>query len=89
MKTMKKILFVLAVTAVVCLLLGSQKSEKASVYMEYTVQPGDTLWSISEVITPSSRDLRYTVYEIQKENGIENCDIKVGQVISVPVYKEM
>jgi LysM repeat protein len=88
MKTLKKYLLILAVIIVAMLLLGSQKPEKASEYISYTVQPGDTLWSISEEITPIGRDLRYTVREIQDENGIENSVIRVGQVILVPVYEE-
>lgn len=88
MKSLKNIVCVLAVVVVAMLLIGAMTPDKASEYISYTVQPGDTLWSISEEITPIGRDLRYTVREIQDENGIENSVIRVGQVILVPVYEE-
>ena len=88
MKTLKKMLLILVIIVVAILLLGSQKPEKVSAYISYTVQPGDTLWSISKEITPQSRDLRYTIRDIEDKNGIENSVIRVGQNILVPVYEE-
>jgi LysM repeat protein len=88
MKTLKNFVCVLAVVVVAMLLVGAMTPDKASEYISYTVQPGDTLWSISKEITPQSRDLRYTVRDIEDKNGIENSVIRVGQNILVPVYEE-
>ena len=88
MKGFKKFICILAVIVVAMLLIGAMKPEKASVYITYTVQPGDTLWSISKEITPDSRDLRYTIQEIEEVNELQNCTIRVGQVLTVPVYEE-
>ena len=83
-----KILLIIAIVVVAFLLLGSQKPEMASEYKEYIVASGDTLWDISQEITPPSRDVRYTIAEIEEKNNINDGLIYPGQVISVPVYEE-
>lgn len=85
---MKKGLLVIAVIAAAVVVSGMRKPSKATEYREYIVHSGDTLWSISQEITPPSRDLRYTVAEIEEENDVESGLIYAGQVISVPVYEE-
>lgn len=88
MKGFKNFVCILAVMVVAMLLIGAMKPEKALVYVTYTVQQGDTLWSISREITPEDRDLRYTIREIEEVNDLQNSTIKVGQVLTVPVYEE-
>ena len=88
MKALRKFFLIVAFILVVMLILGSKNSGKATEYITYTVQPGDTLWSISKEITPEDRDLRYTIREIEEVNDLQNCTIRVGQVLTVPVYEE-
>lgn len=51
------------------------------------VMSGDTLWSIAAEYKPEGKDLREFVYEIADNNGISDCNIYCGQVITVPVMK--
>lgn len=88
MRRIKNFVCVVALIVVAMLLIGAMKPEKASEYVTYTVQQGDTLWSISKELTPDSRDLRYTIREIEEVNDLQNCTIRVGQVLTVPVYEE-
>lgn len=48
---------------------------------EYVVKSGDTLWSIAEEHCPKSMDKRLYIYMAAKENGIENCMIRPGDVL--------
>jgi len=51
--------------------------------LEITVAPGDTLWNIAKRLSPS-RDPRYVVYQIRKENALSSADIFPGQVLRFP-----
>lgn len=85
---MKKTLIVIAIIAVAVVVSGMRKPSKAEVYRDYVVSSGDTLWDISQEITPPSRDVRYTIAEIEEKNDINDGLIYAGQVISIPVYEE-
>ena len=69
---MKKILIVMAIIAVAVVVSGMRKPSNAEVYREYVVSSGDTLWDISQEITPPSRDVRYTIVEIEEKNNIND-----------------
>ena len=85
---MKKLFTMIIVILLATLLVGAFKGpEKASVYEQYVVQSGDTLWDIAVENTPENRDCRDTISEIKEVNGIGN-EIYAGQVIVVPVYAE-
>ena len=49
----------------------------------YTVEPGDTLWEISEKYRDSNEDIRELIYAIKKDNGIENGQLSPGQKIII------
>ncbi|MEC9035023.1 MAG: LysM peptidoglycan-binding domain-containing protein [Actinomycetota bacterium] len=49
----------------------------------YMVQPGDTLWSIAKIVTPSGRDIRVTVHDLKNLNGGSN--LIPGQQLIVPL----
>lgn len=59
------------------------KSEKFK-FVEYTVQPGDTLWSIAGEFNQPGKDVRELIYNIRKVNDISPV-IHPGQVVLVPV----
>ena len=44
---------------------GSTPAGAAGETTVYMVQPGDTLWSIAKIVTPSGRDIRVTVHDLQ------------------------
>jgi LysM repeat protein len=50
----------------------------------YTVQPGDTLWSIASQLD-KHQDPRQAVYEIMRANGLNSAVIRPGQVLEIPV----
>ena len=61
---------------------GSAVVEAAGEPVVYVVQPGDTLWSIAERITPDDRDIRHTVDRLAASTG--GAMLQPGQRIVLP-----
>lgn len=56
----------------------------SSIPSRYTVQPGDTLWTISEKLNASS-DVRSTVYGIESLNGLSDSNhVYPGEILEIP-----
>ncbi|MDO4778624.1 MAG: LysM peptidoglycan-binding domain-containing protein [Tissierellia bacterium] len=53
-------------------------------YKEIVVKNGDTLWSIAESLK-EDKDIRETVYEIKKLNGIKSDELFIGDKLIIPV----
>lgn len=53
----------------------------------YTVEAGDTLWSIAEEYKPRNYDMRRYIFDIEKMNNLENCDIHTGMQIEIITEK--
>ena len=62
---------------------GSTPAGATSETTVYVVQPGDTLWSIAKIVTPSGRDIRVTVHDLKNLNGGSN--LIPGQQLIVPL----
>jgi len=60
-----------------------QPASFASSYMQYVVEPGDTLHDIARRLYPG-RDWREIVHEVREVNGITPV-IHPGQVIFIPI----
>jgi LysM repeat protein len=60
---------------------GDARGERA----EYLVVTGDTLWDIAAVYTPAGEDVRRTVVDIRRANGLSGSVIYPGQVLQIPV----
>lgn len=88
MKMLKTILLLCVIVLVALVWARANEPEMATEYKLYVVQPCDTIWDISEEITPSGRDIRDTMDEIREKNGLESGVIHAGQRIEVPVYEE-
>ena len=56
--------------------------EKAE-YISYIVRPNDSLWSIAKTYG-NNDDIRKTVYEIEKINGVDSDSLKVGIRLFIP-----
>ncbi len=59
---------------------SSGVSATSAVPAQVTVQPGETLWSISSRIAPN-RDPRTEIADLQRINGLTNVDLSAGQVL--------
>lgn len=59
-------------------------------YQEYTVKPGDTLFTVCNALSeiPHGGDVRELIYETRQKNGMETADLQVGETIMVAVYKQ-
>lgn len=53
--------------------------------VSYTVQPGDTLWSYAEKITPQGGDVSENVNRLIAINGLDSTWLEPGQKLQVPV----
>ncbi|KFI55478.1 peptidoglycan-binding LysM domain [Bifidobacterium callitrichos DSM 23973] len=51
----------------------------------YTVQPGQTLWTYAQMVTPEGGDVNQSVEELVELNHLEGTSLEVGQRILVPV----
>ena len=78
------------VVAVVALVVAPQafaQSDSApSASDTYVVADGETLWSIAQSITPSSRDVRDTVETVKSMNLLDSANIRPGDQLLVPIY---
>ena len=63
--------------------MPTANANNKQVYIEHTVESGQTLWDIA-VMYRSDADPRQVVYEIEKANGCSAL-IRPGQVLLVPV----
>ena len=50
----------------------------------YSVRAGDTLWEIAESVTPEGDDVRATLHEVRRLNGLTSSIIVPGQALVVP-----
>ena len=84
---MKKILMVVAIIFIAVLLIGNKTDKEPTEWSEYVVHSGDTVYGISNIITPNDIDARKTKHYIIEKNNIKYAMIYPGQTILVPVYE--
>lgn len=53
--------------------------------IEHRVTAGDTLWDIAADYTDPGEDIRETIHDIMRANGLDSSVIVVGQVLVVPL----
>ena len=54
-------------------------------FIEVTVAPGDTLWSLASRIAESG-DVRALVDEIASVNALATADVQAGQKVRIPLH---
>ena len=73
----------LVVSALLVLTTAVQADQPVAVAV-YTVESGDTLWTIAATATDQSGDVRDTVAAMRQLNGLTGSTIHPGQVLHVP-----
>lgn len=82
-KVMYGLVLVLCLLLLVAIVAQADRVDMAGLpRIEYTVQPGDTLWSIAQTYGPPGIDTREYVFELQRLNDI-NPQLQVGQTLQV------
>ena len=76
------ILVLVLAYAVMQAFIPKVSANNEQVYIEHTVESGQTLWDIA-VMYRSDADPRQVIYEIKKASGCDSV-IKPGQVIKIP-----
>ena len=63
---------------------SAESAEGATEVVNYTVRPGDTLWSYAQSITPAGGDVSESVDELMDLNNLDSASLTPGQTIVVP-----
>lgn len=82
--------FIRGIAILIFLLVGLfnisvAKSNKEMEIIDYTIAPGQTLWSIAREYTPNSKDIRDTIHEIKDLNNMQDSNIYAGQTIKIKI----
>ena len=82
--------FIRSIAILIFLLVGLfnisvAKSNKESEIIDYTIAPGQTLWSIAKEYTPNTKDIRETIHEIKDLNNIQDSSVYAGQTIKIKI----
>ena len=79
-----KVLMIIAMIVFSIYTVGFRLNEMNVEYSEaeYTIQPGDTLWSIAEKNASKHQSIQEYVYQLKQFNNITS-NIEVGQVITI------
>ena len=62
-----------------------QRNSYSLEWLEYKIQPGDSLWYIASIYCPPERDIREWIYLIRERNDLDPARLEVGRRIEVPV----
>lgn len=81
---------ILVITIVFLLIINGMKEPVTYRWEEYTVEEGDTLWTVArdEAVLLSGEDLGSMCSIIARKNGIKDSVIYAGQTILIPVGKD-
>lgn len=88
MRIKNKVKFIRSIAILVFLLIALfnisiAKTNSEAEIIDYTIAPGQTLWSIAKEYTPDNKDIRQTIYEIKQLNNMTDSTIYPGQTIKI------
>ena len=81
-KRIRTVAILSAIIGIAMLLCGHGTKQSPEIWEIYTVEQGETLWSISKQYAPKNSDIRDYIYLLQKKNGI-GADLQAGQTIEI------
>ena len=82
----RKFLAVVLLLLILILSLAMKKEEPAPKEIEsYTIQSGETLWSIGTEYRPKDMSIQEYIYRLETHNGI-TADIQAGQTIEILIF---
>lgn len=58
-----------------------------SAYIMYSVESGDTLWSIAKAYLPGNTDIRVYIADIKEMNDLKSSMLREGQTLQVPIIR--
>lgn len=76
-------LIILVVATVIC--VKNEKQQELKAVEDYTIQSGETLWSIGSAFRPETMSIQEYIYKLEELNNI-TADIKAGTIIKVLIY---
>lgn len=91
MKITNKKRFIRSLIVLIFLVLSlvhTSTAKTKSQVINYQIRSGQTLWSIAREYTPSNKDIRQTIYEIEQINDQDLSVIYPGQTIKIKVEGE-
>ena len=91
MKITNKKRFIRSLIVLIFLVLSlvhTSTAKTESQVINYQIRKGQTLWSIAREYTPSNKDIRQTIYEIEQINDQDLSVIYPGQTIKIKVESE-
>ena len=59
----------------------------APAYIGYSVESGDTLWSIAKRYVPEDRDIRNFIHDIKQMNSLKSSGLQEGQLLLIPTVQ--
>lgn len=83
-KNTRKFIRAIVIIAFIVFAITSRSiSKDKRQYEEYTVQAGDTLWSIATEYKDEKQDTREYIYEIKKINNMTTSELKANEKITI------
>ena len=86
-KRIRALMILAGIIGLTVILCGHGKKQPAENWETYTIERGDTLWSISKQFAPASSDIRDYIYLLQEKNNI-GAGLQAGQTIDVLRYEK-
>ncbi len=79
------LILLLALSSAFLLLGNSVSADEPVALTVHVVQSGDTLWTIASDLAAPDEDVRASISELKRLNGLTSSSLSVGQVLSVPL----
>lgn len=55
--------------------------------VRHAVVPGDTMWALARSVAQPGEDVRDVVVELERLNRLPSADLRVGEVVLLPVHR--